>query len=105
MFTKIKKNISFGNVFVFLFVLSNPTFILDPLEDDYVMAFCDFDHPIYQAEDEGEENCELPEELARLLRQEERVIQPHEESLATVNLCTETEPKEVKIEAALEEGV
>lgn len=48
---------------------SNPTFILDPLEDDSVMAFRDFDHPIYQAEDEGEENCEFAEELARLLRQ------------------------------------
>lgn len=84
---------------------SNPTFILDPLEDDSAMAFCDFDHPIYQAEDEGEKNCELPVELVRLLRQEERVIQSHEESLETVNLGTETKPKEVKIGAALEEGL
>lgn len=84
---------------------SNPTFILDPLEDDSAMAFCDFDHSIYQAKDEGEEICELPEELARLLRQEERVIQLHEESMETVNLGTKTEPKEVKIATALEEGV
>lgn len=47
---------------------SNPTFILDLLEDDSAMAFCDFDHLIYYAGDEGKENCELPEELARLLR-------------------------------------
>lgn len=84
---------------------SNPTFILDPLEDDSSMAFCDFDHPIYQVEDESEENCELPEELARLLRQEERVIQPHEESLENVSLGTKVESKEVKIGVVLEESV
>ena len=41
------------------------------------MALYDFENPIYQAEEEAEEDCELPEELARLLRQEEKVIHPH----------------------------
>ena len=31
------------------------------------MAYCDFENLIYQAEDEGEEDCEMPWELARLL--------------------------------------
>ena len=42
------------------------------------MAYCDFENPIYQAEEEGEEDCEVPEELARLLQQEERTIQPNQ---------------------------
>ena len=41
------------------------------------MAHYDFENPIYQAE----EDCELPDELARLLRQEEKAIQPHQEIL------------------------
>ena len=38
--------------------------------NDSVMAFCDSENLIYQAEDEGEEDCEVPGELARLLQQE-----------------------------------
>ena len=34
------------------------------------MAFCDYENLIYQAEDEGEEYCEVPGEVARLLQQE-----------------------------------
>ena len=38
------------------------------------MAFCDSENLIYQTEDEGEEDCEVPRELSRLLQQEERTI-------------------------------
>lgn len=38
----------------------------------------DFDNPINQADEECEEEAELLEELARLLKQEEKVIQSHE---------------------------
>ncbi|KAI5420130.1 hypothetical protein KIW84_044062 [Lathyrus oleraceus] len=51
-----------------------------------VMAQYDFNNPIYQAEEESEEDCELPKELVRLLKQEERVIQPHQEELEIINL-------------------
>ena len=40
------------------------------------MVAHDFDNPVYQAEEENDEDCDLPEELARLLRQEEKAIQP-----------------------------
>ncbi|KAI5418722.1 hypothetical protein KIW84_043087 [Lathyrus oleraceus] len=70
-----------------------------------VMAQYDFDNPIYQAEEESEEDCELPAELARLLKQEERVIQPHQEELETINLGTEDAKKEIKIGAALEDSI
>ena len=36
--------------------------------NDYAMAYCDFESPIYQAEDEGREDCEVLGELARLLQ-------------------------------------
>ena len=50
------------------------------IDNDSAMGLCDFENLIYQAEEEAEEDCELPEELARLLRQEEKAIQPHQET-------------------------
>jgi hypothetical protein len=79
--------------------------LADSIKNSYVMAQYDFDNPIYQAEEESEEDCELPKELARLLKQEERVIQPHQEELEVINLGTEDAKKEIKIGAALEEKV
>ena len=67
------------------------------------MTHFDFENPIFQAEEEGDKDCELPEELARLLKQEERVIQPHQESTEVINLGTEDAKREIKIGAALEE--
>ena len=74
----------------------------EPINNDSAMAHYDFDNPIYHAEEGGEEDCELPKELARLLKQEEMVIQLHQESLEVINLGTEDEKKEVKIGSALE---
>ena len=73
--------------------------------NDTAMAFCDSENLIYQAEDEGEEDCEVSRELARLLQQEERTIQPHKELVDTVNLGTEEDKKEVKVGANLEPSV
>ena len=42
--------------------------------NNYAMACYDFENPIYQAEDEGEEDFEVTGDLARLLEQEERAI-------------------------------
>ena len=47
----------------------------------------------------------MPGELAILLQQEEKAIQPHEESVETVNLGTEEDKKEIKIGANLELSV
>ncbi|KAI5395947.1 hypothetical protein KIW84_062228 [Lathyrus oleraceus] len=73
----------------------------DLIDNNPVTPSYDFDNPIYHAKEEGEEDCELPGELARLLKQEEKVIQPHEEQIETVNLGTDEVKKEVKIGAAL----
>ena len=73
--------------------------------NDSAMAFSDSEYLIYQAEYEGEEDCEVPGELARLLQQEERTIQPHEELVDTVNLGTEEDKKEVKVCANQEPNI
>lgn len=71
--------------------------------NDTAMVIYDFDNPINHADKDCEEDCELPKELARLLRQESKVIQPHEESVEVVNLGTAEEVKEVRIGVALQE--
>ncbi|KAI5390250.1 hypothetical protein KIW84_075523 [Lathyrus oleraceus] len=55
----------------------------DLIDNNSVTPLYDFDNPIYHAEEEGEEDCDLLE-LARLLKQEEKVIQPHGEKVKTV---------------------
>ena len=49
-------------------------FTLNLVDNSFAIAKYDFYNPIYQAEDEGEEDCEVPGELARLLKQVERAI-------------------------------
>ena len=78
---------------------------MDLIANDSTIVDYDFKCPINQAEDEGEEDYEIPEELARLLLQEEKVIQPHEESIEVINLGTESDKKEIKINANLESSV
>ena len=65
------------------------------------MAKYDFDNPIYQAEEGVEEDCELPEGLATLLKQEDRAITPYQEVIETVNIDTADDKKEIKIGASL----
>jgi len=47
-----------------------------------------FEFPVYEAEDE--EDNDIPYEITRLLEQEEKTIQPHQEEIDLVNLGTET---------------
>lgn len=48
----------------------------------------DFENPINHADKDYDEDCELPKELARLLKQESKVIQSHDESVETINFRT-----------------
>ena len=41
---------------------------MDPIDNDSAIANYDFENLIYQVEDEGEEDCEVPGELSRLLQ-------------------------------------
>ena len=77
----------------------------DLVDNNSAIAIYDYENPIYQAEYEGEEDCEVPGELAKLPQQEETAIQPHEELLDTINLGTEEDKKEIKVGANLEPSV
>ena len=61
-----------------------------------------FEFPVYEAEDE--EDNDIPYEITRLLEQEEKTIQPHQEEIELINLGTEDNKREIKVGAALEEG-
>jgi hypothetical protein len=65
----------------------------------------DLELPINLTEEDEEDDYELPAELARLLDQEQRMIQPHQEPVDVINLGTEEDKKEVKIGATLQPEV
>src|SRR3954471_18354046 len=81
------------------------TYTLDLVNNDSAIVRHDFENPIYQTEDESEEDCEVPRELVRLLKQEDKAIQPHEEPIEVINLGSNEEKKEVRIGADLEHNV
>src|ERR1044072_3996257 len=62
-----------------------------------------FEIPCEVAEEEVEE--EIPDEISRLLKHEERIIQPHKEPLEAINLGSEEDKKEVNIGASLDSSV
>ena len=53
------------------------------IDNNLVTPLYDFDNPSYHAEEEGAEDCDQLE-LARSLKQEEKMIQPHEERVKFV---------------------
>ena len=64
----------------------------------------DFERVVYASEignEEYMENDDLPSNLLRLVEQDERQILPHQEITEAINLGTEKERKEVKIETTL----
>ncbi|XP_050897366.1 uncharacterized protein LOC127104210 [Lathyrus oleraceus] len=77
----------------------------NPVESNDSLPSHNFDSPIYQVEEEGEKDCYIPDELARLLEHESKALQPHEEPVKTINLGTEEEKKEVKVGTTLEASV
>ena len=53
----------------------------------------------------AEDYDEIPEEVSRLLENEENTTQPYKEPLEVINLGSEEDPKEVKIGASLHPDV
>ena len=95
---KILRSFSFFVIYCKTAIFTHPHLYrfqstLDLTGNDSSTASDNFENPINLAEDEGKDDCEVPGELARLLLQEERAIQPHEEPMETVNLGTKTDRK------------
>lgn len=63
------------------------------------MPSCNFEFPVYEAEEEEEEN--IPDGISRLLENEEKTIQPFKEPMKVINLGSEEDRKEFKVEALL----
>src|SRR3954467_5731471 len=66
-----------------------------PIECNNPMPAPNFEFPVFEAEEEEEE--EIPGEISRLLKHEERAILPHKEPLEKINLSSEEDKKEVTI--------
>ncbi|XP_058727667.1 uncharacterized protein LOC131599276 [Vicia villosa] len=62
-----------------------------------------FEFPVFEAEEEEEE--EIPDEISRLLKHEERAILPHKEPLEKINLGSEEDKKEVTIGSLLDTNI
>ena len=62
-----------------------------------------FEFSVFGAEDE--EDDDIPDEITRLLEREKKAIQPHQEEIELINLGTEDNKREIKVGAALGEGV
>ena len=77
----------------------------DLIANNFIIANYDFECPINQAKEEGKEDYDIRGEIARLLLQEGKAIQPREESVEVINLGTESDRKEIKIGANLESSV
>ena len=68
------------------------------ITDNVTTAFrYNFDAPTNKAEEEDDEDLELSEEVAREIDQKANKIQPYQESIETINLGTEEDPKEIKL--------
>jgi len=75
----------------------------EPVEQPNPMVSPNFEFPVYEAEDE--ENEEIPDEISRLLEQERKNIQPYGEALEVINLGAEEDKKEIKIGASLDPAI
>jgi len=75
----------------------------EPVEHSDPMFLQIVESPVFEAEDEDSDD--IPDEIARLLKQEEKTIRPHQEEIELINLGTEDNKREIKVGAALEEGV
>ncbi|GAU39327.1 hypothetical protein TSUD_60780 [Trifolium subterraneum] len=77
--------------------------INEPVEHNVPRPSPNFGFPVYEAEEEEDEG--IPDEIKRLLDQEKKVIQPHEEDVELIDLGFGEGKKEIKIGASLEASV
>lgn len=73
------------------------------IENNDCIILYDFEFPINHTKEDCEYYCELPEEITRMLEHESRVIHQHQEPVETINLGTEHEKNEIKINFSLKE--
>lgn len=77
----------------------------ESIENGIAIIPYNFKFPINKSEEDDKDDCELPEELARLLKQEDKEIQPHQERVDLINMGTKENKKEVKVGTSLEDKI
>lgn len=95
----------FGILISIFFYKSNHSktcrIINKPIEFDEPTTSYNFELPIYQAKEDSEEDCDISEEMARLLEHESKALQPHQEPMETINLGKKEEKKKFKAKTTL----
>ncbi|GAU38952.1 hypothetical protein TSUD_363910 [Trifolium subterraneum] len=77
--------------------------INEPVKHNVPRPSPNFEFPVYEAEEEEDKG--IPDEIKRLLDQEKKFIQPHEEDMELIDLSSGEEKREIKIGALLETTV
>ncbi|KAI5410058.1 hypothetical protein KIW84_055513 [Lathyrus oleraceus] len=77
----------------------NEELVSNPIEYNDPSPSPNFEFHVFEAEEESDE--EVSDELSRLLKQDEKIIQPFEEQIELVNLGSEDNVKEVKIRSRM----
>lgn len=62
-----------------------------------LMPYCNFEFPVYEAEEEEEEEEDILDEISRMIENEENTIYPFKEHVEVINLGSEEDRKEVKV--------
>ena len=78
-------------------------FLNKPIECNDSAPSPDFEFPVYEAYEEEFE--EIPNEISRLLEQEDKTLEPYKEPMELINLGTEEDKKEVRIGALIDSDV
>ena len=64
-----------------------------PVEHSNSMLLQTVESPVFETEEE--DSNDIPDEIARLLEQEEKTIRPHQEEIELINLGTEDNKREI----------
>lgn len=106
IFSKTTKKILYFAFFISIFLKKGNhsktcKIINKPVEYDEPTTSYNFEFPIYQVEEESEEDYDIPKEMTRLLKHESKALHTHQEPVETINLGTEEGKKQVKVGTTL----
>lgn len=78
-------------------------FLNKPIKRNDPAPSPDFEFPVYEAKEE--EFKEIPDEISKLLEQEDKTLEPYKEPMELINVGTEEDKKEVRLGALLDSDV
>ncbi|XP_073219715.1 uncharacterized protein [Cicer arietinum] len=97
-------------IFIHIYIFFFFSFKQCRVENEYVennsarTISCNFERLINHADEDCEDDCELPPELESLIEREAKIIQPYQEPVEAINLGTGHDKKEVKVGMSMKES-